>query len=127
MIYKCLCIKQPYASWIINGEKKLELRSWKTNYRGKILICASKTPDKKRDNCLGLPTGCTIGFVDLENVIEYKPKHLKLAKSLEFIDNYYAWVLNNPVKIENIPVKGMLGLFDPKLLGIRIDKIYKRL
>ena len=37
---KVLTIKQPWASLIVNGYKKYEFRSWKTNYRGKILIHA---------------------------------------------------------------------------------------
>ena len=37
---KGLTIKEPWASLIINGYKKYEFRSFKTNYRGKILIHA---------------------------------------------------------------------------------------
>lgn len=37
---KALTIKEPWASLIINGYKKYEFRSWKTNYRGKVLIHA---------------------------------------------------------------------------------------
>jgi hypothetical protein len=39
---KALTIKQPWASLIALGEKKIETRSWKTNYRGPILIHAGK-------------------------------------------------------------------------------------
>ena len=35
---KVLTIKEPYASLIINGYKMYEFRSWKTNYRGKIIM-----------------------------------------------------------------------------------------
>ena len=38
---KVLSIKEPYASLIVNGYKEYEFRSWKTKYRGKILIHAS--------------------------------------------------------------------------------------
>ncbi len=31
---KGLTIKEPWASLIVNGYKKYEFRSWKTNYRG---------------------------------------------------------------------------------------------
>ena len=37
---KVLTIREPWASLIINGYKEYEFRSWKTNYRGKILIHA---------------------------------------------------------------------------------------
>ena len=35
---KVLTIREPWASLIVNGYKEYEFRSWKTNYRGKILI-----------------------------------------------------------------------------------------
>lgn len=35
---KVLTIKEPWATLIIDGYKMYEFRSWKTNYRGKILI-----------------------------------------------------------------------------------------
>ena len=43
---KTLTIKQPWASLIIDGYKKYEFRSWKTNYRGKLLIHAGASIDK---------------------------------------------------------------------------------
>jgi hypothetical protein len=39
---KAITIKQPYASLIVEGIKDIENRTWKTNYRGKILIHAGK-------------------------------------------------------------------------------------
>ncbi len=38
---KALTIKQPWASLIVHGIKNIENRTWKTNYRGRILIHAS--------------------------------------------------------------------------------------
>ena len=43
---KALSIKQPWASLIAHGIKDIENRTWKTNYRGKILIHASGSPAK---------------------------------------------------------------------------------
>ena len=37
---KVLTIKNPWAELIVKGYKEYEFRSWKTNYRGKILIHA---------------------------------------------------------------------------------------
>lgn len=45
---KTLTIKEPFATLIINGYKTYEFRSWKTNYRGKILIHAGKTLEKEQ-------------------------------------------------------------------------------
>lgn len=44
---KAITIIQPWASLIALGEKKIETRSWKTSYRGPLLIHAGK----KREKC----------------------------------------------------------------------------
>lgn len=38
---KTISLLQPWASLIALGEKRIETRSWKTNYRGPLLIHAS--------------------------------------------------------------------------------------
>ena len=43
---KALTLIQPWASLILLGEKKIETRSWKTNYRGEIYIHASLSLSK---------------------------------------------------------------------------------
>lgn len=44
---KAITIKQPFASLIAAEIKEYEFRTWKTNYRGEILIHAGKGVDKK--------------------------------------------------------------------------------
>lgn len=44
---KVLTIKQPFASLIALGEKRIETRSWKTNYRGPLYIHAGKSKEDK--------------------------------------------------------------------------------
>ena len=44
---KGLTIKEPWATLIIEGYKKYEFRSWKTKYRGEILIHAGAGIDKE--------------------------------------------------------------------------------
>lgn len=39
---KALSIRQPWAWLIVNGHKDIENRTWSTNYRGPVLIHASK-------------------------------------------------------------------------------------
>lgn len=77
MVYymKVLTVKEPWASLIINGYKKYEFRSWKTNYRGKLLIHAGKTLEKDvlpRFSCYNIEysSGAIIGEVDLVDCIE---------------------------------------------------------
>ena len=41
---KAISIRQPWLELIIRGEKTLEIRSWRTNIRGDVLLCASAAP-----------------------------------------------------------------------------------
>ena len=36
---KAISIDSDYAALIAAGEKTVECRTWKTNYRGELLIC----------------------------------------------------------------------------------------
>lgn len=72
---KAITIKQPFASLIANGIKEYEFRTWKTKYRGKLLIHAGKSVDKKameKFACYNLdyPLGCIIGICDLSDCIK---------------------------------------------------------
>ena len=122
---KVLTIREPWASLIINGYKKYEFRSWKTNYRGKILIHTSQKIEKEmlsrfKDynlNCIG---GTIIGEAELTDCILVDEN---FNQNLRKIDNVvygrsnhvekYAWKLENVKKYdEPIPMKGKLGLWN---------------
>lgn len=80
---KCISLLQPWASLVVIGAKQFETRSWRTDYRGPLLIHASKRfwrEDKERAisepfrsalwpvgrvNAGLLPVGAIIGQVDL--------------------------------------------------------------
>lgn len=44
---RVITLKQPWATLVAMGIKNIEFRSWKTNYRGKILIHAGSGIDKE--------------------------------------------------------------------------------
>ena len=44
---KVLMVKQPWATLIMQGDKKFEFRSWKTRDRGELLVHAEKGIDKE--------------------------------------------------------------------------------
>ena len=44
---KALSIQQPWAWLIVNGYKDVENRTWRTKFRGKFLVHASKRYDKE--------------------------------------------------------------------------------
>lgn len=124
---KCITIKQPFASLIAEGLKEYEFRTWRTNYRGEILIHAGKTIDKKamekfeRYN-LKYPTGCIIAKADLTDCIKVDDEFKKVLK--EENELVYSGVLNdkdctefgfkleNVEKIKNIEVNGKLSLWE---------------
>ena len=90
---KVLTIKQPYASLIMAGIKKYEFRTWKTSYRGEVLIHSSKTLDKKAmkefNYDLDYPLGFIIGKVDITDVIKVDDDFRKvLEKENSFIYNH---------------------------------------
>ncbi|WP_244268318.1 ASCH domain-containing protein [Paenibacillus barengoltzii] len=46
-LMRCITIRQPWATLIAIGDKRLETRSWRTNYRGELGIHAGKQVDRK--------------------------------------------------------------------------------
>ena len=121
---KVLTIKQPWACLIVEGLKKYEFRSWKTNYRGKILIHAGLTLEKKhsekyKDYNFNYIKGAIIGeaeIIDCILVDEKFNEKLHRENNLIYGNNHvgvYAWKLENIIKYENpIYVKGKLGLWN---------------
>ena len=128
---KALSIKEPFASLIANNIKKIETRSFKTKYRGKLYIHASlskiSVKDKDRLNKLLklLPEGysfkygkiiCECNLVDCifmdeefintikKNKLEYLCGHYEVGR--------YAWVLEDIKVIDGIQIKGKLGIWN---------------
>ena len=122
---KALTIKEPWASLIINGYKEYEFRSWKTNYRGKILIHAGMTLEKemaKKFDCYNLDygNGEIIGEAELTDCILVTDElmdELKKKNSLVYGKTghkmIYAWKLENIKKFDKrYQVNGKLSLWD---------------
>ncbi len=123
---KVITIKEPWASLIINGYKEYEFRSWKTNYRGEILIHTSQQVDKEalkkfEDLNLNYQTSKIIGkvtIIDCKLVDDKFDKELSKNKvySLSSKIGEYAWVLKDPQPlINNKEVKGRLGIWNIEL------------
>lgn len=100
---RAISIKEPWASLIKSGKKTIETRKWKTNYRGKLLLCCSKKP-------VSPLSGMAFAVCDL---VEVRPmtKGDECPARCEKYGGAYSWVLKNVKKIPLFPVKGMLGLF----------------
>ena len=120
---KVLTIREPWASLIINGYKEYEFRSWKTNYRGKILIHAGMSNENisKFDIYnLEYSKGEIIGEAEIVDCIlvteEFNNELLKKNSLVYGKTNHtstYAWKLANIKKYDKkIPCKGKLGLWN---------------
>jgi len=103
---KAISLKQPWATLIASGKKTIETRTWPTNYRGDLLICASKRPKRN-----GYPAGCALCIV---NVIDCRPmtKADEQAACCELYQGAWSWLLTNIQPIVPFPVKGSLGFYE---------------
>lgn len=101
---KALSVKEPWASLIASGEKTMETRTWKTSYRGDLLICASQRPPSP-------VSGCAVAIVEL---IDCRPmvQGDELWAKCRIYPGAYVWVFRNVRTIKPFPVKGKLGLFN---------------
>lgn len=130
---KVISLKEPYASLIMNGIKKIETRSWKTNYRGKLYIHASVSKISKEIlsnkelmelvDINNLSFGNIICSCDLVDCIPMTDEFiLKVKKnrreflSGEYAVGRYAWILENVQVLDQmIPAKGQLGIWNYNL------------
>lgn len=116
-LIKALSVRQPWAELIASGEKTIEVRTWKTSYRGELLICAAAAMDKRwaKQN-LGLPTGVAVAIVELVACRPYLDGSDDAAARCEPGEGYFAWVLTNVRRVKTpFAVKGKLNLFQVEL------------
>ena len=127
---KVLSVIMPWPWLILKWKKDVENRSWRTNYRGRILIHASKKPDPDHMGKLGN----IIGPITAEKLKEWAEINKKwcghIVGSVELVDcvqhsaspwaepGMWHWVLKNPKLFkEPIPARGMQGLWEYKEYG----------
>lgn len=106
---KAISIRNPYAHQIMCGEKKYEFRSWKTDYRGDLLICSSANP-----KIINTISGHALCIIRLENVIEITTENFSeygLERSDLAGGKLYAWLLTDLRIIKPFPVKGKLNFY----------------
>lgn len=126
---KVISIKEPYATLIKNGDKRIETRSWKTNYRGELFIHASgKKLDKEILNneyidnlidgidmnygkiiCKGNLVDCIYMDESFLNTIKENKKEYNLGL---YEIGRYAWVLEDIEPIYPITAKGKLNIWN---------------
>ena len=122
---KALTIKQPWATLIIQGDKRFEFRSWQTKYRGDLLIHAGKGIDKeamKKFEHLNLnyPSSKIIAKVKILDCIELNDeinKQIIEENELVYGHKYdrtgYAWKLELLEKInDSKEISGKQGIWN---------------
>ena len=126
---KAITIKQPWATLIAEGYKEYEFRTWKTKYRGDILIHAGKTIDKKaieRFRYLNLeyPMGQIIAKATITDCVKVDDKLRDILSKKDPIVyksvinktsndwDRYGFKLENVEKIIPIDINGKLSLWD---------------
>ena len=101
---KALSIKGEWAVLIRDGSKTIETRVWKTEYRGKLLLCASKKPETE----LSGKAFAIVELVDCRKMIEDDETDAMCI----IYPRANSWFFKNLKLIKPFPVKGQLGLFE---------------
>lgn len=124
---KVITIKQPFASLIAAGLKEYEFRTWKTAYRGDLLIHAGKSVDseamKKFEGfVLDYPLGCIIAKATLTDCVRIDNEMREVLRKDNFLvysgttENVawegYGFKLDNLQHLDPIYTRGMLGLWE---------------
>lgn len=118
-VIKALSIKQPWAWFIVRRFKPVENRSWRTDYRGDLLIHASKTYDDSIDVAWAealigdrLPPreffarlqGGIVGCARMTDCVQQYPS--------PWFFGPHGFVLDAATPLPFTPCRGMPGLFD---------------
>jgi hypothetical protein len=135
---KCLSIRQPWATLIVLGAKRIENRSWETKYRGPLLIHASAAldcdwnavlepgeligPDEEVEVKGGrfvlpainsLPLSAIIGVVTLADCRRFEDLPKELQEHPFASEGCWCWVLEEPKQLAKpFPCKGQLRLWE---------------
>ena len=111
---KTLAIRQPWCTYIAEGTKTIEVRTWRTAYRGPLLIVASGAPNKATDDTgqvITLPTQiqvCTVDLIDIRPLIR---EDCAAACLDDYDTGYWGWHLANPRHVRPVPHKGKLSIY----------------
>jgi len=120
--YRALSVKQPYADLLTKvagqmetgewfAQKRIEVRTRKTAYRGDLMICSSASPKVPGREC-----GTTCGLVELYDIkrVEDFTEEDWAATCIpekERPKTGYGWLLRNPRRVIEMPIKGQLGIY----------------
>lgn len=111
---KALSVKNPWAALIASGRKTIEVRSWRTHYRGALVIVSTQRPDltgHHRALASSAPNSVSMCVVDIVDCVRGERSHKRHTGGIDPTGSW-CWVLANRRPIGQVAVKGRLGLWD---------------
>ena len=119
--YLALSIRQPWASLIMSGKKSIEVRSWSTRYRGRLIVHAGRKADDLAANYLGVKSeqyrGGYLGAVELDSIKPFDRFSWSRERAYHLNPgpmpgDVYAWYFKQPRTFANpVPGSGKVGIF----------------
>jgi len=112
---KILSIRQPWAALIARGIKNVENRSWRTRYRGPVLIHASLQSSATSLDEIARRLGVELPALDLQrggvvgatNIVDCVSSHTS-----PWYEGKFGFILDGSRSMPFFPWKGALGLRD---------------
>ena len=119
-----LSVHQPYARFIANGEKLLEVRTWRVSWRGTLAICSTKAPYFN-----DLPCGYIVALTHLVRIRPMRKdandEHWSMT---EWQSGLYVWRLAYAEPVwPPVAITGRLGLYriPARLAELAVDRLHK--
>jgi activating signal cointegrator 1 len=135
-VVKAITLTQPWTQLVTSGDKRIETRSWTTDYRGPLAIHAAKTiPSWVREwyedtpavqtmlmragfeGPDDLPLGCVVATCQIVGVMATdRVDRTRLGKERilgNFEPGRYAFYLEDIMRVDPpVPARGQLGLWE---------------
>ncbi len=115
--FPAITVRQPWADLIVAGIKDVENRSWRTKFRGRLLIVAGSRVEREEvekyrrelqlrpDQKYEPGKTAVIGMVEVVDCVRPHP-------SRWYCEDHWAWVLRRAVRFRQpVPFKGRLSIF----------------
>lgn len=123
---KALSFRQPWAELVLQGRKTMELRTYGSDYRGRLAIHAATTvePEACRRHGLdpeALETGGIVGSAEVVGVIplgeaDYEAQRDEHLAGRSYREGMYGWILAEPERLpQMIAINGRRRLFEVDL------------
>jgi hypothetical protein len=107
---KAITVKREFADRIANGTKRYEVRNFRTDYRGPVVVTVSKEK-------IAL---CMVNLMAIADSLLFFETGEITAEELAY--GKWGWQLSTPIRVKPMPVRGQLGLWawnypDPEYLS----------